>query len=213
MKKALLLCILMLASYLTKAQVDGSFNNSISIRAFGIMQVPKIQNDSKKDNYINNSLNSITLKFNDNQISYRLSGSYLNDNIDVMESDNGSGEVRDYSIKMGFEKNFNYGIVQPYFVTDLGYRSHEFEGIINAGTGTKVTKHGFILAPGFGLKLNVLKQLTFFAEGNIEFFYFQNKHESTPAGSTARNISKNYQSQFLLNPLNTGLQFHFGNNR
>lgn len=213
MKKILILCILMLTSYLTMAQVDGSFNNSVSVRAFGIMQVPKIQNESKKDNYVNNYLNAITLKFNDNQISYRLSGSYLNDDIDVMESDNGRGTIRDYTIKMGFEKNFNYGVVQPYFLTDLGYRSHEFEGLISTSTAAKVTKHGFTLAPGFGLKVNVLRQLTFFAEGNVEFFYFQNKQEMTPAGSEARNINKNYQSQFLLNPIFTGLQFHFGNNR
>ncbi|MGN7205008.1 hypothetical protein ACTHQF_12125 [Pedobacter sp. SAFR-022] len=213
MKKILILCILMLTSYLTMAQIDGSFNNSVSVRAFGIMQVPKIQNESKKDNYVNSYLNSITLKFNDNQISYRLSGSYLNDDIDVMESNNGRGTIRDYTIKMGFEKNFNYGVVQPYFLTDLGYRSHEFEGLISTATAAKVTKHGFTLAPGFGLKLNVLRQLTFFAEGNVEFFYFQNKQEITPAGSEARNINKNYQSQFLLNPIFTGLQFHFGNNR
>lgn len=213
MKKILILCMLMLTSYLTKAQIDGSFNHSVSVRAFGIMQVPKIQNDSKKDNYVNNYLNAITLKFNDNQISYRLSGSYLNDDIDVMDSDNGSGTIRDYTIKMGFEKNFNYGVVQPYFLTDVGYRSHEFEGLIKTSTTTKVTKHGFILAPGFGLKLNVLRQLTIFAEGNVEFFYFQNKQEITPSGSTERNINKNYQSQFLLNPFFTGLQFHFGNNR
>ena len=199
--------------YSANAQIDGSFNNSISVRAFGIMQVPKIQNESKKDNYVNGYLNGISLKFNDNQISYRLSASHLKDDIDVMESDNGTGEIQDYSIKMGFEKNFNYGIVQPYFVSDLGYRSHEFEGVVNSSTSTKVTKHGFTLAPGFGIKFNIHKQLTLFAEGNVEFFYFQNKLETTAAGSTARNINKNYQSQFMLNPLFTGLQFHFGNNR
>lgn len=213
MKKFLTLCMLMLMSYLSQAQVDGSFNNTVSIRAFGIMQVPKIQNESKKDNYMNSYLNSITLKFNDNQISYRLSGSYLDDEIDISESDDGSGKIRDYTIKMGFEKNFNYGVVQPYFLTDVGYRSHEFEGVINTSTATKVTKHGFTLAPGFGIKVNVLRQLTLFAEGNVEFFYFQNKQELTPAGTTQRNINKNYQSQFLLNPLFTGIQFHFGNNR
>ena len=213
MKKILLCLFFVLVSFLTKAQVDGSFNNSLSVRALGIMQVPKIQNESKKDNYVNNYLNSIMLKFNDNQISYRLSGSYYKDDIDVSESDNGRGEIQDYSIKMGFEKNFNYGVVQPYFVADLGYRSHEFEGLINNSVDTKVSKHGFTFAPGFGLKLNLLRQLTIFAEGNIEFFYFQNKLERTQEGSTDRNINKNYQSQFLLNPLNTGVQFHFGNNR
>lgn len=213
MKKFLTLCMLMLMSYLSQAQVDGSFNNTVSIRAFGIMQVPKIQNESKKDNYMNSYLNSITLKFNDNQISYRLSGSYLDDEIDISESDDGSGKIHDYTIKMGFEKNFNYGVVQPYFLTDVGYRSHEFEGVINTSTATKVTKHGFTLAPGFGIKVNVLRQLTLFAEGNVEFFYFQNKQELTPAGTTQRNINKNYQSQFLLNPLFTGIHFHFGNNR
>ncbi len=153
------------------------------------------------------------LKFNDNQISYRLGGSYFREHMNFEESDAGSGEITDYTIKMGFEKNFNYGVVQPYFVTDLGYRSHEFDGLINTTTQAKVTKHGFTLAPGFGIKVNVINRVTLFAEGNIEFFYFQNKMETTPFGTTSRNINKNYQSQFLLNPLIAGLTLHFGNNR
>jgi len=69
MKKLLFLCAFSLTGFLAEAQVDGSFNNSVNVRAFGIMQVPKIQNNSKKDNYINTSLNAVSLKFNDNQIS------------------------------------------------------------------------------------------------------------------------------------------------
>lgn len=213
MKKLLIFALLFTITQVANAQMDGSYNHSISLRVLGIQQMPKIKNDSQKENYINAYLNAITLKFNDNQISYRLGGSYYKDDIDVQESDNGSGEITDYAVKIGFEKNFNYGIVQPYFLTDLGYRSHEFNGTIGAATLTNVAKQGFTLSPGFGIKINVAKMLTLFAEGNIEFFYFQNKLETTEAGTSNRNTSKNYQSQFLLNPLSTGIQFHFGNNR
>jgi len=213
MKKLLISALLFLVFQVAYAQMDGSYNHSISVRAFGIQQVPKIRNESQKENYINTYLNAVTLKFNDNQISYRLSGSYYKDDVDVQESDNGSGEITDYAVKMGFEKNFNYALVQPYFLMDLGYRSHEFNGTIGNGTLTDVAKQGFTLSPGFGIKVNVAKMLTLFAEGNIEFFYFQNKLETTDAGSTTSNIYKNYQSQFLLNPISAGIQFHFGNNR
>ena len=213
MKKILLSLFTLFISFTSFAQTGADYNYTIGFRAFSLMQLPKILNQTNTQDYTKAFANGAMLKFNDNQISYRLSGSYLNDDIDVMESDNGTGKIQDYSIKMGFEKNFNYGIVQPYFATDLGYRSHEFDGIINSGNATKVTKHGFTLAPGFGLKLNVARQLTFYVEGSVEFFYFQNKYENTPPGSTDRIISKNYQSQFLLTPLSTGLQFHFGNNR
>lgn len=213
MRKLLIIFSLMLITVCAFAQTDGSFNYSIAVRSYGILQLPKIQNDSKKDNYANAYFNSIMLKFNDNQISYRLGGSYFHENMNFEESDAGSGDITDYTIKMGFEKNFNYGVVQPYFLTDLGYRSHEFEGIINTSTQTKATKHGFTIAPGFGFKVNVISRLTLFAEGNIEFFYFQDKMETTPAGTTSRNINKNYQSQFLLNPLFAGITLHFGDNR
>jgi hypothetical protein len=213
MKKLVLCAFLLLLTGLANAQIDGSFNNSIGVRVFGSMQIPKIQNNSKKDNYVNNYMNAVVLKFNDNQISYRLTGSYFKDNLNLQESDAGSGEITDYAFKMGFEKNFNYAMVQPYFLMDLGYRSHEFNGLINTSTLANVTKHGFTIAPGFGIKLNIVRRITLFAEGNIEFFYFQNKQETTDQGATASVVNKNYRSQFLLNPIATGVQFHFGNNR
>jgi hypothetical protein len=212
MKKLLIFALLLLSVQVASAQMDGSYNHSIGIRVLGIQQMPKIKNDSQKENYVNGYFNAITLKFNDNQINYRLNGSYYKDDIDVRESDNGRGEVTDYAVKMGFEKNFNYGMVQPYFLMDLGYRSNEFDGVLGSSTQTNVSKQGFTLSPGFGIKVNVAKMLTIFAEGNIEFFYFQNKLESTD-GAANRVMSKNYQSQFLLNPLSTGIQFHFGNKR
>lgn len=213
MNKLYLIALLILSVQFANAQTDGSYNHSIGIRMIGIQQVPKIKNDSQKENYVNTYLNGVTLKFNDNQISYRLSGSYFKKDIDVQESDNGNGQVTDYAIKMGFEKNFNYGLVQPYFLTDLGYRSNEFDGLLGPETLFNVSKQGFTLSPGFGLKVNVAKVLTLYAEGNIEFFYFQNKQESTQVGTINSIASKNYQSQFLLNPLSAGIQIHFGNNR
>jgi hypothetical protein len=212
MKKLLTLSIILLLSKAVFAQMDGSYNNSIGIQAVGIIQAPKILNQSNKDKYLTTYFNGLMIKFNDNQISYRISGSYFNKNISFEDVDVTEGKLKDYAFRLGFEKNFNYGRIQPYFLVDLGYRSDEFNGAVNRTTMANISKNGFTIAPGFGLKVNVLKMLTFFAEGNLEFFYFQGKDNTTPQGSSETTTNKYYKSQFLLNPLSAGLQYHFGSN-
>jgi hypothetical protein len=212
MKKLLVLLSVLILSHTAFAQMDGSYNNSIAIQAFGVLQVPKILNESNKDKYINTSFNGLMIKFNDNQISFRISGSYFNKNININDVDATTGKMTDYAFKVGFEKNFNYSRIQPYFLMDLGYRSNDFDGTINATTLANISKSGILLAPGFGLKINALKALTLFAEGNLEFFYYQGKDDTTAQGSTVTTSSKYYKSQFLLNPVSAGLQFHFGSN-
>lgn len=212
MKKLLVLLSIMILSHVANAQMDGTYNNSIGVQAFGVLQVPKILNESNKDKYINTYFNGLMIKFNDNQISYRISGSYFNKDINFNDVDATVGKIKDYTFKVGFEKNFNYSRIQPYFLMDLGYRSNEFDGTVNTTTLANISKSGILLAPGFGLKLNVLKALTLFAEGNLEFYYFQSKDDTNVQGSSTHTISKYYKSQFLLNPLTAGLQFHFGSN-
>jgi hypothetical protein len=212
MKKLLVLLAVLILSHTAYAQMDGNYNNSIGIQAFGVLQVPKMLNESNKDKYINTYFNGLMIKFNDNQISYRISGTYLDKNINFNDVDATVGKVKDYAFKVGFEKNFNYSRIQPYFLMDLGYRSNEFNGTINTTTQADISKSGVIVAPGFGLKINAFKTLTFFAEGNLEFYYFQAKDDTIAQGATERTTSKYYKSQFLLNPLSAGLQFHFGSN-
>jgi hypothetical protein len=212
MKKLLVLLSVLILSHAAYAQMDGTYNNSIGIQAFGVIQVPKILNEGNKDKYINTYFNGLMIKFNDNQISYRISGSYFNTNINVNDVDATVGKVKDYAFKVGFEKNFNYSRIQPYFLMDLGYRSNEFDGTINATTLANITKSGILVAPGFGIKVNVLKPLTLFAEGNLEFFYYQGKDDTSTQGSTVTTSSKYYRSQFMLNPVSAGVQYHFGSN-
>jgi hypothetical protein len=192
--------------------MDGSFNNSVGIQAFGVLQIPKLLNESSKDKYLNATVYGAMIKFNDNQISYRISGRYFNKTININDVDVTSGKLKDYAFKVGFEKNFNYSRIQPYFLMDLGYRSDEFAGTINQTTLANLSKNGITVAPGFGLKINVLRELTFYAESNLEFFYFQAKDATNLQDSETRTTDKYYKSQFLVNPVSAGIQFHFGSN-
>jgi hypothetical protein len=212
MKKLITLSLILFFSTAVFAQMDGGYNNSIGIQAVGIMQAPKILNQSNKDKYLTTYFNGVMIKFNDNQISYRISGSYFNKDVNFEDVDVTQGKIKDYAFRVGFEKNFNYGRIQPYFLMDLGYRSNEFDGTVNQTTVANISKNGVTVAPGFGIKVNVLNSLTLFAEGNLEFYYFQGKDNTTPPGSSETTTDKYYKSQFLLNPLSAGVQFHFGHN-
>lgn len=212
MKKLLTLVSLIFLTQLTYAQVDGSYQNSIAVRGYSMVQLPKILEQSNSGNYVNTALNGLMIKFNDNQISYRLSGNYLSKDVDFKDAQKTIGKVTDYAFKIGFEKNFNYSVVQPYFFMDLGYRANAFSGQVNNSIIANANKNGFTLAPGFGIKVNVIKELTFFAEGNAEFFYFMNKDETLNQNSNIADVSKYYKSQFLINPVSIGLQFQFGRN-
>lgn len=212
MKKLLVLLSVLIISHAAYAQMDGTYNNSVGLQVFGVSQVPKIFNESTKEKYINTYFSGAMIKFNDNQISYRISGNYFNKDISFNDIDATKGKMTDYAFKVGFEKNFNYSRIQPYFLMDLGYRSNTFDGTINTTTNANISKSGVLLAPGFGLKLNVQKAITLFAEANLEFYYFQGKDDTSVQGSDVHTTSKYYRSQFLLNPITAGLQFHFGSN-
>ena len=205
-----MLCSLLCMLQVAYAQVDGTYSNSIAIRGYSMVQLPKIMEQSGSGSYINVPLSGAMIKFNDNQISFRLSGNYFSKHVDFQDAQRTIGKVTDYSFKLGFEKNFNYSVVQPYFLMDLGYRSNTFSGRINNDIVADSNKDGFTLAPGFGIKINVVKQLTFFAEGNAEFFYSMNKEETLNTTSNISNVAKYWKSQFLINPVSVGLQFQFG---
>lgn len=220
MKRILLsLTMILGTSFAMFAQTSADYNYTIGIRAFSLMQLPKILNQTNTQDYTNAYGNGIMLKFNDNQISYRISGNYFRNDIGFDNTcstcEIANGKVTDYSFKIGFEKNFNYSIVQPYFGFDIGYRSNRFTGNINqknplVGNNTQTAdanKNGLVLTPVIGLKVNILPQLNIFAESNLDFYYSYEKQDVTQVGGVGRTVNTYRKWEYLLNPISAGVQF------
>jgi hypothetical protein len=219
MIKKLLIIPMMLASLLTFAQKNGDAEYSFGVRGYNYLQLPELLNQSDGHRYIHSNFSSYIIKFNDNLYSYRLNGSYLNQ--DIQFSNNcencefAQGKIKDYSFKAGFEKNFIYSAIQPYFAFDLGYRSNEFNGTLtnvdpqNLNISTR--KRGFTITPVFGIKLSPIKEVSIFAESNLEFFYAWGKTQSS--GQTdpgVRSGNKFRKGEYLFNPVSVGIQIHLG---
>lgn len=232
MKRFLLLINLSLFSVASFAQMSGNYNYSIAVRGYSLVQMPKLLDEPNSYHFNNAPFNGVMVKFNDNQISYRLNGTFYNksrkfyNNCETCEEAN--GKVLDYSFKIGFEKSFNYAHIQPYFSIDMGYRYNRFMGNIENRNELKAmakaaaslerlkveaSKSGFIASPVIGVKINLIEQLSFFAEGNLEFFYFYEKQERIAYDvENTKSINKYTKSEFLLNPISVGIQIHVGSN-
>ena len=233
MKRTLLLLLLSAIAIPVFSQMSGDYNYSVAARGYTLMQMPKVLNESDSYNLIEAPFNGIMFKFNDNQISYRINGTYYNksksfyDNCETCEA--ADGKLIDYSFKVGFEKNFNYSRIQPYFGIDLGYRSNRFSGVIQNNNALKsvaskgavdgpssnveATKTGLVLSPLLGVKINIINQVSFFAEANLDYFYSYERQEMiTQDANNTRTLNKYYKSEFLFNPVSVGLQIHLGSN-
>ncbi|MFC3563057.1 hypothetical protein [Pedobacter jamesrossensis] len=222
MKKVLLSIIISCAALTSFAQTSADYNYSIAVRGFSMMQLPKILNQTNTQDYTKMAGNGAILKFNDNQISYRISGNYFRDK-DVQFQNTcetceiARGKVTDYSFKIGFEKNFNYSRIQPYFAFDIGYRSNRFSGTLtpaNSSVGTSTqsadaSKNGLVMTPTLGLKINIIPNLSIFAESSLDFNFSYEKQDLTQQNQVARNIYTYNKWEFLLNPVSAGIQFNF----
>jgi len=213
--------VLLLVSISAFAQVDGNYNYSIGIRAYNMAQMPQILQQTNTDDYTNMWLNGGIIRFNDNQMAFRISGHYLykrdftfNNQCDNCESAKGS--LSDYAIKLGFEKNFNYSVIQPYFAADFGFKANNFRGNIQPANTTvkfpysaSASKRGAVFGPVLGLKINVVRQISIFAESSIDFYYSYERQETVlnDAAST-RTFAKYSKFESLLNPVSVGLQIH-----
>jgi len=224
MKKILLGLIFFGISLTSFAQTSADYNYSIALKAFSMMQLPKVLNQTNTQDYTKMFANGVIFKFNDNQINYRISGNYFRKN--NVEFDNtcatceiANGKVTDYSFKVGFEKNFNYSRIQPYFGFDLGYRSNRFTGTVTPRSSmvqstnqtADATKNGLVLTPVLGLKVNIIPQLSVFAESNLDFYYSYEKQDVTQPNGVGRTVTTYRKWEFLLNPISAGLQFSLNN--
>jgi hypothetical protein len=214
MKKILLVISFTLISFMAFSQRDGNYNYSLGVRGYNYNQMPKLFNQSNTDTYLTSYLNSYIVKFNDNLWSYRLNGSNLQRSVVFANNCEScelvTGEVKDFAFKIGFEKNFNYSIVQPYFAFDMGYRSNKFDGKAQNDEQSNYvissSKDGLTVTPALGLKVNPHPQISLFAESNMEWFYSSTTEERNQTDGPAS--SKYKKGEFLLNPVTIGLQFH-----
>jgi len=219
----LFVCLSLFVSVNAFSQMTGNYNYSIAARGFSIIQMPKVFNQEEQ-HYLNVFMNGGMVKFNDNQISYRLSGNYIKQDVDFrndcINCDVATGKVTDYAFKIGFEKNFNYSRIQPYFAFDLGYRNNGFAGTMNiidsqrsvAGINKiESTKNGLTASPIIGIKINPLPQITIFAESSLEFYYSYERRETVAQDASAtKTYSKTNQGEYLINPVSIGIQIHLG---
>ena len=222
MNRFILVIASLLISLSAFSQVDGNYNYSIGVRGYSLMQMPKILQQTNTDDYTNMWLNGGIIKFNDNQIAFRISGHYLfkrdltfANKCDDCET--AKGNMTDYAVKFGFEKNFNYSVIQPYFAADFGFRSHSFKGNVtpdhassfNAPYSAITTKTGGVFSPTLGIKANVLSQVSFFVESSMDFYYAYERQETifSDAANT-RTFAKYNKLEMLLNPVSVGIQIH-----
>jgi len=219
----LLLTGLLLSGY-SYAQVNGNYNYSLALRGFSILQAPKIFNQNS-ETYVNNTITGGMIKFNDNQVSYRVSGNYLKKSLSFnntcMNCELAHGRVKDYAFKIGMEKNFNYARIQPYFAIDIGYRFNQFKGLLNTVNyqqsitsvhALEDTKSGGTASSVIGFKINPVNQVSLFIESGIEFYYAYIRQETTSQDASAiRSQNKFNRGEFLLNPISAGIQIHLGN--
>lgn len=222
MNRIILIFTSLLISVSAFAQVDGNYNYSLGVKGYSMMQLPKILQQTNTDDYVTMWLNGGIIKINDNQMAFRISGHYFSKkdftfNNQCDNCENARGNLSDYSIKLGFEKNFNYSIVQPYFGADFGFRSNNFRGDVarlnaaslNSPYSTVASKNGGTLTPILGLKINVANQVSIFAESSIDFYYSYERQETVQndANST-RTFAKYSKFESLLNPVSVGIQIH-----
>lgn len=227
MKKNLLIVLLILLSGTAFSQMNGNYNYSLAVYGFSQMQMPKILNQKNSDRFTNATFHGGMIKFNDNQINFRLGGTYLKKDVKLVNNCVGcqeaNGEMKDYAFKVGFEKNMNFARIQPYVGFDIGFRFNKFDGSLVSTNdamaspsalgpnGVETTKTGFTAAPLIGIKINPVPFISIFAESNLEMFYSYERQETVTAG--VRSLNKYNKSEFLLNPVTVGIQVHLGSNR
>lgn len=230
MKKNLLVVLSLLLSHAAFSQMSGDYNYSLAVRAYGIMQMPKILNQKQYEEFKNVSFSGGMLKFNDNQISYRLGGSYVKRDVrlinDCVNCEEANGKMKDFNFTVGFEKSLNFSRIQPYFGFDIGFRENKFDGTLVSTNslvskdevlgpnGVEASKTGFTAAPLIGIKINPIPQVTLFAESSIQWFYSYERQETVAQDiNNTRTLNKYYKSEFLLNAVSVGIQVNIGSNR
>lgn len=230
MKKVLLIGLSILLSNATFSQMSGDYSYSLAVRGYSLLRMPKILNQKNTDNFSEALFHGGIIKFNHNQISYRLGAGFIKKDLRIVNDcatcEEANGTMKDYSFSLGFEKSINFSQIQPYFAFDIGFRYNKFNGAMvsthtlaaNASSDlgpneVETSKTGFTAAPIIGIKLNPIAQVTLFIESNLQWFYSYERQETIAADANTRTFNKYDKSEFLMNPVSIGIQLNLGNNR
>lgn len=197
---------------------SSEFMYSVAIRAFALEQFPQIFNNPEREQFYSSAFNGLTFKFNDNQISYRITGIYFNNDISSNRSclncESINGKLQNTVLKIGFEKNITYTRIQPYFGLDIGYinqkYTHEtpYSSVEQSQQEVVDRKNSALASPFIGIKFNVLPYLTVAAESNFTIAYSYQKTERAHAPDTPHTREK---WEYFFAPVGSlGIQFNFG---
>lgn len=218
------------STYIYKKQSKNNYINqteymyTLGFNLLSIGQFPKILNQTNSADYIRSIPNGLMFKFNDNQISYRISGNfYKNDEFsfknDCEECESAKGKLNDLAIKIGFEKNINYTVIQPYLGVDLGFKRNRFKGQATNAGFTDYTanydvvaeKTSGVIAPVIGIKFNTIQHFTLALESSIDMLYSYERQEKTYHDAQhTRTFQKNNKMELLIRPVAfLSLQYNF----
>lgn len=225
MKKLLFLTLAIIIYTQSFSQSQNNYNYSFGIKAANFGDFPKLMNEVRgSDSYNSSYFNGFVFKFNDNQISYRFVGSkYYNNNYSFRnicyDCETVKGKFSDFILKAGFERSLIYGVVQPYYGLDLGYRKIYFDGIANNANNNTllydvvVEKNGALIHPLLGVKVNLYKAMfTMSAEAGIDILYSNDRETKTLNDGVRTTSIANFRRWGFYNlPLSMlSLQYNFG---
>lgn len=222
MKKLSTLFFLILITPFAYSQSQNDYAYSAGIRLFSYGEYPKLLNEARNDDsYHSKAFNGLIFKFNDNQISYRILGSIFSEDDysfknNCNECETVTGKFKEFSAKLGFERNIIYGTFQPFYGFDLGFKKISFDGASKDRSNTplynvEVGKNGGVIYPFLGLKVNLIKaHLTVSAEAGIDIFYSYDKETKNHTNSSLT-IDNYKRWGFYNKPLGMlSLQYNFG---
>lgn len=210
----------------TNTEIQNSFTFTAGVTALAIEQFPKILNQTNSSELHTSSFNGLLFKYNDNQISYRFSGTLTNESVsfnnECEDCEATNGKIQDYQIRAGFEKSLLYTRIQPFFGAEMGYRNNKFKGSSKAvGSTYSVTpydviseKKGGVLTPLAGVRFNVINHITISTEASFDLFYSYEKQQKTFRDANRTRTLQSYTKlEFLPKPLaSLSLQYNFGLN-
>ena len=210
-------------SKMNRYQNRNLYSYTLGLKVFSIEEFPKILNQTNTEDFRKTYWNGLVAKFNDNQISYRLSASFFSEDIsfenECKDCQQAKGHLTDNAVRAGFEKSFVYADIQPYFAGDIGFRRNNFKGRVDPmGSNTSTPfdvatlKNGLSMSPSFGIKFNIIDHFTLAVESSIDLLYSYEKQEKTyyDAGRSAT-FNQYRKWEFLLKPVSRfSLQYNFG---
>ena len=197
------------------------YSYSIGVKLFGFEELPQILDQVKTSDFEKQYLSGVILKFNDNQISYRISGTFYSDDVTFNngEDEVGKGKLNDIAIRLGFEKNIVYADLQPYYGFDIGYRRSKFKGNLSPSSPdplgstvpARTMKNGLSLSPLLGLKYNFLSHFAIAAETSMDLLLTYEKQELYyNNGGPSKTTNKYQKWEYLFRPVGMlSLQYNF----